>query len=294
LRFDPALPTEGSNVSPTHPLREAAVLVLGVIGVAIVCVASIGVIVDFVAPRIPAAAEVRWFSDWFDVSRPSDVPESRVEALRELLDRINAHWSGQEQENVYSFRIHIWDETEPNALALPGGTIAVTTGLLDAVSSENELAFVLAHELGHFRNRDHLRGLGRGIGLSLLLYSIGIGGGADAAQLAAVAGQLTQRGFDRAQEAAADEFGLGLVVAEYGHTAGATDLFEHLGEDGEVSRLASYLSTHPLHEDRADRLEAVAIAAGWPSSGTRELLDSQLRPAPTPESGREPERENPE
>lgn len=272
LRFDPTLPTEGSNVSPTHPLREALVLVLGVVAVAIVSVASIGVIVDLVAPRIPPAAEVRLFSGWFDADS-ADEPEPRVEALRELLDRISTHWP----DNDYSFRVRIWDEPEPNALALPGGTIALTTGLLDAVSSENELAFVLGHELGHFHNRDHLRGLGRGIGFSLLLFSIGIGGGNGAAQLASVAGELTQRGFDRAQESAADEFGLGLVVAEYGHAAGATDLFEHLAKPAGTFSLANYLSTHPLHGDRTDRLEAVAMAAGWPLRGKRRALDGVLR-----------------
>ncbi len=255
------------------------VLVFGVIGVAIVAVASIGVIVDFVAPRIPPEHEVRWFSGWFTADDSPVGAEPRVDALREVLDRISAHWP----DNAYTFRVSIWDETEPNALALPGGTIAVTTGLLDAVASENELAFVLGHELGHFHNRDHLRGLGRGIGFSLALFSIGIGGGGGAAELASVAGRLTQRGFDRAQESAADEFGLGLVVAEYGHTAGATDLFQHLAGSGEASTLASYLSTHPLHGDRANRLEAAASAAGWSVRGKRRALDSVLRQSPIPQ-----------
>jgi Zn-dependent protease with chaperone function len=284
LKFDPKLPAEGSNVTPTHPLREALVLVLGVIGAAIASVASIGVIVDFVAPRIPPSAEVAAFSGWFDDEEVAVEAEARSDALRAVLDRISAHWPDNE---AYPFRVRIWNEDEPNALALPGGTIAVTTGLLDAVTSENELAFVLGHELGHFRNRDHLRGMGRGIGLSLLLFSIGVGGAGDAAQLASVAGQLTQRGFDRAQESAADTFGLGLVVAEYGHTEGASDLFEHLRETGEASALAGYLSTHPLHGDRSDRLEAVARAAGWPLRGKRRALDSVLRHTPVPEVRRE-------
>ncbi len=256
---------------------------LGVIAIAAASVAAIGVIVDFVAPRIPPEYEVRWFSGWFDTDPQSAAPEPRVEALSDVLDRISAHWP----DSAYSFRVRIWDEPEPNALALPGGTIVVTTGLLDAITSENELAFVLGHELGHFHNRDHLRGLGRGIGFSLVLFAIGIGGGGGAAQLAAVSGQLTQRGFDRGQESAADEFGLGLVVAEYGHTAGAADLFEHLGKPGETSTLNSYLSTHPLHTDRVDRLRAAARAAGWPLRGERRRLDAVLREAADPKAGSE-------
>jgi len=278
MNFDPSLPDEGINVSRSHPLREALLLVLGVIGVTVAVVASIGFAVDWVAPLIPPDAEVYLFADSFDPAAEQAEPDAaRVEALRGILDRVSAHWP----DSVYPFRIQIWDEAQPNALALPGGTIAVTTGLLDTVTSENELAFVLGHELGHFHNRDHLRGLGRGVGMTLVMFAVGIGGGGGAAQLAGIAGQLTQRGFDRDQESAADAFGLGLVAAEYGHTAGARDLFEHLRQSDDGSALSGYLSTHPLHQDRIDRLEAVARAAGWPLTGKRSALDSVLRAEPT-------------
>ncbi len=284
LTFDPSLPTEGINVSRVHPLREALILVFGVIGVTVATVASIGFVVDWVAPSIPPKYEVYLFSDWFEAEEPAAAPKPRAEALRAVLDRVSVHWPDSE----YRFRVQIWDQAEPNALALPGGTIAVTEGLLDAVTSENELAFVLGHELGHFHNRDHLRGLGRGVGMSLVLFAVGIGGGGGAAQLAAIAGQLTQRGFDRDQESAADEFGLGLVAAEYGHTAGASDLFEHLRATSDASALASYLSTHPLHGDRVIRLEAVARAAGWPLTGERSALGSKLEAPSDPSSETEP------
>ena len=45
-----------------------------------------------------------------------------------------------------------------NAVALPGGNIVVFAGLLKEIKSENELAMILGHELGHFAHRDHLRG----------------------------------------------------------------------------------------------------------------------------------------
>jgi Zn-dependent protease with chaperone function len=55
-----------------------------------------------------------------------------------------------------------------NAMAVPGGKMVVFSGLLDSLSSTNGLMFVLAHEVGHFKNRDHLRLMGRGIVLSIL------------------------------------------------------------------------------------------------------------------------------
>ncbi len=49
-----------------------------------------------------------------------------------------------------------------------GGHILLFQGLLDILKTENSLSFVIGHELGHFKNRDHLRGLGRGIVLTAL------------------------------------------------------------------------------------------------------------------------------
>ena len=74
---------------------------------------------------------------------------------------------------------------------------------------------MLAHELGHFAARDHLRGLGRGLTLGLLLQAIGGFGASDA--VPTLASDLASRGFARDQERDADAFALDLVVAEYGH-----------------------------------------------------------------------------
>lgn len=275
MSFEPSLPDDSVNVSRTHPLREAATLIAGVAILGVVLAVVIGVAIDWIAPRIPPSVEFALFSGWLD--EPDGEPDPREAAVAELLARVARHWP----ENEHRFRVLIWDDAEPNALALPGGGIAVTTGLLDAVGSENELAFVLGHELGHFRNRDHLRGMGRSVAFSLSLFAIGMSGGGSAAQLAGVAGEFTRRGFSRRQETLADRFGLELVAAEYGHTAGATDLFEHLRATGD-SALDGYLSTHPLHGARIGEIEATARAAGWPLTGPRRALAAALR-APRPD-----------
>jgi Zn-dependent protease with chaperone function len=278
VKFDPSLPHDGINVSSTHPLREACVLVLGVVAITAAIAATLAVAIDFAAPRIPASLEVRLFSGWFDggsANRESASPREQVVAA--LLDRIAQHWP----ENPYVLRLAIWEEPEANAVALPGGVIVVTTGLLDNVGSENELAFVLGHELGHFRNRDHLRGLGRGLGFSLVLAALGFSGSGSAVQLAALAGEFTGRGFGREQESQADVFGLELVTAEYGHAAGATDLFDHLAQPDDPlgSGLSSYLSTHPVHADRIEDLRAAARLAGWSLRGERVPVPEALASA---------------
>jgi len=277
VKFDPSLPEDGINVSHTHPLREALLLVGGVIAIAAALAVALAVAIDLAAPHIPVELEARLFSGWFDHAIEDDeeaAPRERL--LARLLNRIAQHWP----ENPYVFEIAIWDEPEPNAVALPGGVIAVTSGLLESVESENELAFALGHEIGHFHNRDHLRGLGRGIAFSLLLVAVGVGGGGNAVQLASLAGQFAQRDFSRDQEIEADRFGLALLAAEYGHVSGAAAFFEHLPErDGVLGAgFASYFSTHPVHADRIRALHAAANEMGWELRGERQPLPS-LSPA---------------
>jgi Zn-dependent protease with chaperone function len=270
VSFDPSLPDDSVNVSGTHPLREALVLVAGIAGVGLALFVAIALAVEVLVPLIPPRFEARIFSgSWIPgaiAPETGEPPDPRAEPVTQLLDRVARHWP----ENPYTLRVAIWEESTPNALAFPGGSILVTTGLLDQVESENELAFVLAHELGHFRNRDHLRGIGRGVAFALALGALGMSGSSGAAQLAAVSGQLAERGFDRDQEGDADRFGLALVHQEYGHVAGASDFFERLPEpDNFVEKeIVHYLATHPLSDERIEALRAQALARGWSQVGT--------------------------
>jgi len=273
VKFDSSLPEDGINVSRAHPLREALLLVGGVVAIAAAVAVAIAVAIDLAAPHIPIELEARLFSGWFDRGvEDGEAVAPRERLLAQLLNRMAQHWP----ENPYVFEIAIWDEPEPNAVALPGGVIAVTNGLLESVESENELAFVLGHELGHFHNRDHLRGLGRGIAFSLLLVAVGVGGGGSVAQLASLAGQFAQRPFGRDQEIEADRFGLALLAAEYGHVSGAEVFFEHLPErDGPLEGvLTGYFSTHPVNADRIQALHAAVREKGWELRGARQPLPS--------------------
>jgi Zn-dependent protease with chaperone function len=62
----------------------------------------------------------------------------------------------------FSYKVSVHDQATVNAVALPGGNIIVFKGLLTELKSENEVAMILAHELGHYAHRDHLHGIGQG------------------------------------------------------------------------------------------------------------------------------------
>lgn len=264
MKFEPRPADHSVNVTARHPLADAAILVLGLGAVLLLVTIVLAFFADALVARISVKTEMRWFGG---LSLPSAIEElettstSEEQALTDLLARLTQHW-----ESDYTFRMRISENTVPNALAFPGGLIVVTRGLLDSVESENELAFVLAHELGHFRNRDHLRGLGRGAAISLVVGTVTSGGSGGFGFGVA---DIALRGFGREQETDADVFALGLVYAEYGHVGESWRFFERIQSAyGHGNAVLNYLETHPLPGSRIDDLKRLARERGWPTAGT--------------------------
>ena len=260
MRFEAREPAEAINYSRDHPLRELAVLLAAAVAGLAALFYGLGVVGELAAARIPPAWEARLFGgDWFEAGAASD----RSTALERLVADLAAQWPG----NPYDLRVRLLEDETPNALALPGGVIVVTTGLTKGAESENELAFVLAHELGHFANRDHLRAMGRAAARQAALGLFGQALGLDS-PLTELVEALSERSFSRGQERQADRFALELVAGLYGHVGGATAFFERMADEaGSSTEVAQFFSTHPLSRDRVDAIEEVAQARGWPLEG---------------------------
>lgn len=263
MKFIAKQPREGINVSKTHPLVEASTLVVGLALIFIVVALSLIFLIELSLLFVSAEKEAELFSGW----TPEDLVtaaqnDERLDDVQDIVDRLVVHWP----DSTYQFRVEVDASELPNAMAMPGGLIVVTQGLLDQVESENELAFVLGHELGHFKNRDHLRALGRGVVLSLLFTTIT---GSDVSGMGVKIADLTIRGFSRRQESAADQFGLTVVNAEFGHVAEAWRLFDRWDSENAAKRdFVTYLSTHPDTGDRIANMKLYAATQMWRAEGS--------------------------
>ena len=268
MKFQPREPQDAVNYSREHPLRETAGLFFGLSAAALAAYFLLGWAAELAVPWIPARWEHRIFSGlWTRVDGELAGETAEAQALGRLVDRLSAAWP----DAPYEFEVGIIEEPSPNALALPGGRILVTRGLFAGAGSENELAFVLGHELGHFRNRDHLRSLGRGLVTGLLTAALGASTGVGGANPLDLARTFSDRGFGRSQERDADAFALELVHALYGHVAGADNFFERLeAESGVGKRPGRWRAGCRLTRFRttASRdARRLAVDRGWPTEG---------------------------
>ncbi len=269
MEYVPREPDHSVNVSKEHPLVEAGTLVVGLGIIFAVIAAALIFLIEIALFFVPAEKEAQMFSYWL----PEDITtvaydDPRLLKTDEVLQRLARHYP----ESPYEFRVEIDNSPQLNAMAFPGGLIVVTSGLIDKVDTENELAFVLGHEIGHYRNRDHLRAMGRGLVFSLMLLVIS---GDDSANYGATIADLTLKGASRRQESDADLFGLELVQSEYGHVAGSWRFFERIAEteDDEFLDLLDYTATHPSPDDRIETIIEIANRNNWPVEGAVTPID---------------------
>lgn len=264
MKFTPrALPPGAADASrghDRHPLRELALLVAGVSAICAVLYLIAVLIADAVVIRISPAREARLFSS-FATNLPqatSLAPE--LQQRKAMADRLLTNLLQKADLPALPVKLIVWDRAETNALALPGGTIAVTTGLLRCLDGEPGMAFVLAHELGHFHGRDHLRGLGRQISFQVVSALV-LSGNGDLQMGAGQMGQLAFLSHSRARETAADRYALKLVHDTFGSGTGVTQLFEMLGKNG-LPGWAYMFNTHPATEERIKELRRYAAEFG--------------------------------
>lgn len=257
MKFTPKYIEDNVNVSKTHPLAELAWLVGGLVLAGLIFYVLLGLATEIAIAKIPISAE-RWIGEHF-IGRMEVLENKALQRrLQTLLDKLPADSPLHE----YDFSVQLVDSDEINALALPGGHILVFAGLVEQAGSENEVAMVLAHELGHFAHRDHLRRMGRGLGLTVAAVLI-FGEDSAASDLASRFFLVTESHYSREQEAAADRFGLELLVARFGHAGGATDFFARVGNKA-GSRVPYLLASHPHPDDRIKELQSLIASNGYP------------------------------
>jgi beta-barrel assembly-enhancing protease len=152
--------------------------------------------------------------------------------------------------------VHVVKIPVVNAVTLPGGKILIFDKLLQEAQSPDEVAGVMAHELGHAQHRDVLAGLLRQFGLSVVLG--GLGGNAGAYTNAALSITYT-----RAAEASADGYAIDDLKDAHISPAATAGFFTRLAkmepQFGRAGVELSYLSTHPMSADRARRFTTSVV-----------------------------------
>ena len=126
-------------------------------------------------------------------------------AIQMIFGRLRNHMDS----SAYSYRVRIIELPHVNAFTTLGGNIFVFTGLLKFVESPEELAIILAHEIGHAEKQHVVDKLVKQLGMEIL-FSILTGG--DPVLVSEITKMIVSSSFDREKEREADEFAMDLAL----------------------------------------------------------------------------------
>jgi predicted Zn-dependent protease len=207
--------------------------------------------------------------------------DPEAQATQRYIIQIGQRVAAQAHRQL-PYRFHlVKDRDLINAFALPGGHVFVGQGLVDRMTSEDELAFVLGHEIEHI---DHYHAIGR-VQIAAQLKNLNLDAVADLASLPI---SLWQAGYSKDEELEADREGLRLAAAAGYSAQGALNLlarWSKLREEyvlhaetppEEISQVAiegleGYFRTHPLPSERLAQAKQIIAADRLP-------LDQPLKP----------------
>jgi predicted Zn-dependent protease len=186
------------------------------------------------------------------------LPESdeRVQTLRRVGHRLIDAMNAKDKDWPYTF--DVIQSKEVNAFALPGGKVFFFTGLLDKLTTEDQLAGVLGHELTHVRRehwaytyRDSQK---RNIILTLgLIFSRASEGTADIAGISDTL--LFDLPFSRKHESEADDGGFDDMTAAGYNPSGEADVFRLLQSLAGGGKDPEFFSDHPADKHRVIHIE---------------------------------------
>lgn len=246
-------------------------VVVAVLGIAFVISILLGgyfyglpIAAEHIAMRVPIETE-RFMGkqglEWMDEHKwlgPSAVREEVQTIVRQDFDILKA---GLAQEAHYQLEFRSAPVLGPNAFAFPGGTIVITDGLINLAKSREEIAAVLAHEIGHIEQRHTLRLIIQDSAVAVIAATI-IG---DVATLGAagVPAILAQAKYSREFETQSDDFAFALLKKHGISPENFAKIMLRMAELGQKNKAGEplgFLSTHPYTQDRVERAREAARA----------------------------------
>jgi Zn-dependent protease with chaperone function len=246
-----------SHLDENSPGRHGVRAIVGwslaaVVSIVVVVLFGVPLAADRLTPLVPQALE----------RRLGDVAEGQVKAMFSGKACDNAAGQAAFAKLVNAVRDSAGLDTSvqsavlstevPNAFALPGGKVYLFSGLLAKANNADEIAGILAHELGHVSHRDGTRNLIYNGGTSFLiglLFGDITGSGA----LIFASRSLVTASYSREAEQEADTFAIHIM-----HRLGRSPkpmgelMFRVTGKEGDHS--LTILASHPLTEDRLARM----------------------------------------
>jgi len=182
--------------------------------------------------------------------------------IRSAVERYLASQNQSQLLQGYNWEFNLIEDDSANAWAMPGGKVAVYTGILPITQDENGLATVMGHEVAHavahHGNERMSQGLLTQLGGAALAAALSQNPSETSSLFMAAYGLGAQVGvllpFSRLQESEADHLGLIFMAMAGYDPRGALDFWTRMENQSKGGQPPEFLSTHPGHQTRMQRI----------------------------------------
>jgi predicted Zn-dependent protease len=251
-----ALPSLRQRMPRRRHAGHWLALTAGAAAVIAAIVIAIDRLPSLAAPLVPSEWEA-WLGDRIIAGFGQDDGFCQGASGRAALDDLTQRLSRAADLDPPA-TVHVIDWKMVNAFAVPGGRIGIFRGLIEEAESADEVAGVLAHEMGHVVHRHPTEGVLRQLGVSATLQLLLGGSGAGVQDAAGLGNTLLTLSYSRGAEAEADATALEILGKAGLDGSGLNRFFVRLEREDKLGgAVPSLLLTHP---PTAERLAATANA----------------------------------
>jgi len=177
------------------------------------------------------------------------------QSLQDYVDSVGQKIARISHNRDFDYHFTALNDKSVNALALPGGYVFVTKGMLEQLTTEAQLASVLAHEVVHIVARDTSNMISNQIGIDILL-SVAASQKTPRGLLTAadLTRQILSLQYSRGDERIADLAGLNYMVLAGYDPQGMVETLQVLQRQNDLAPI-EFLSTHPSPENRVEYIK---------------------------------------
>lgn len=185
---------------------------------------------------------------WQKLTSRNESDQAKVARVMRIFNKLAP------QYNTHGMRLtcQVLHDSTVNAFAIPGGHVFVYSGIVDFLQDDNELAAVIAHELGHVEKRHSLKNFRASAALTALLQQA-MKNTKNKEIWSALLSQFALMKFSQKQEDEADDVGQFKMAAAGFNPWGQVNVWERfLNKFGDSKGIQKYLSSHPSHTARIE------------------------------------------
>ena len=189
---------------------------------------------------------------------PDNEVQNQVKAVgMKLVNTFNQELAAKGISNPYKFNFYVLrDPKTINAFALPGGQVFITAGLLSRLKSEDQLAGVLGHEIGHVIHRHSSVQMAKSEFLQGLAgAAMASAGDMGAGQIASYVAQMKMLKYGRDDELQSDEFGVKAMIQSGYNPEAMIEVMEILAEASGGREPEEFMSSHPSPSNRIEKIK---------------------------------------